>query len=34
VARLDQMGYDTSRLLRVPQKPSDLGQSGYLKDDS
>jgi len=34
LGRLDQMGYDTSRLLRVPQKPADLGQPGYLKDDS
>jgi apolipoprotein D and lipocalin family protein len=34
LARLDQMGYDTSRFLKVPQKPSDLGKPGYLKDDS
>ena len=34
LGRLDQMGYDTSRLLKVPQKPADLGQPGYLKDDS
>jgi apolipoprotein D and lipocalin family protein len=34
LGRLDQMGYDTSRVLRVPQKPADLGQPGYLKDDS
>jgi apolipoprotein D and lipocalin family protein len=30
IARLDAMGYDTSRLGRVPQKPEDLGKPGYL----
>ena len=30
LARLDQMGYDTSRFLKVPQHPDDLGQPGFL----
>ncbi|KVF65363.1 lipocalin [Burkholderia vietnamiensis] len=29
LARLDAMGYDTSRFRRVPQTPDQLGQSGF-----
>jgi apolipoprotein D and lipocalin family protein len=28
--RLDLLGYDTTQLMRVPQKPEDLGKPGYL----
>jgi apolipoprotein D and lipocalin family protein len=29
LARLDQMGYDTSRFRRVPQQPEQLGMPGF-----
>jgi apolipoprotein D and lipocalin family protein len=29
LARLDDMGYDTSRFRRVPQKPEQIGQPGF-----
>jgi apolipoprotein D and lipocalin family protein len=28
-AKLEAMGYDSSRVLRVPQQPADLGQPGF-----
>ncbi len=29
LARLDAMGYDTTRFRRVPQSPKQLGQAGF-----
>jgi apolipoprotein D and lipocalin family protein len=28
--RMDLLGYDTTQMMRVPQKPEDLGKPGYL----
>jgi apolipoprotein D and lipocalin family protein len=33
LARLDAMGYDTSRFRRVPQVPAQLGQPGFEQPD-
>lgn len=33
LARLDAMGYDTSRFRRVPQVPTQLGQPGFAHGD-
>ncbi|MFX1673989.1 lipocalin family protein [Paraburkholderia sp. A2WS-5] len=33
LARLDAMGYDTSRFRRVPQLPGPAGQPGFAKPD-
>jgi apolipoprotein D and lipocalin family protein len=29
LAKLDQMGYDTSRFRRVPQRPEQIGMPGF-----
>jgi apolipoprotein D and lipocalin family protein len=34
VARMNAMGYDTSRLRRIPQRANQLGQPGFESPDT